>query len=83
MAYSTDNPIKKIEQMGASNALWYYTDGDAIGTIDDDNYFIDDYKLLTAGDIIIVNSGGSNAVVDILIVSVQDGGSNCDTVILA
>ena len=35
MAYSTDNPIKKISQMGASNALWYYTDGDAIGTIDD------------------------------------------------
>tara|TARA_R100001082_G_scaffold111196_1_gene94009 strand:+ start:7340 stop:7591 length:252 start_codon:yes stop_codon:yes gene_type:complete len=83
MAYSTDNPVKKIAQMGASNALWYYTDGDAIGTIDDDNYFLADYNLLTAGDIIIVNSGGSNAVVDILIVSVQDGGSNCDTVILA
>ena len=87
MAYSTDNPIKKIAQMGASNALWYYTDGDAIGTIDDDNYFIDDYKLLTAGDIIIVNSGGALdfvlSNVDILIVSVQDGGTNCDTVILA
>ena len=83
MAYSTDNPVKKIAQMGASNALWYYTDGDAIGTIDDDNYFIDDYKLLTAGDIIIVNSGGSNAVADILIVSVQDGGSNLNTVLLA
>ena len=83
MAYSTDNPLKKISQMGDSNSMWYYTDGDAIGTIDDDNYFIDDYLLLTAGDIIIVNSGGSNAVVDILIVSVQDGGSNCDTIILA
>ena len=83
MAYETSNPIKKISQMGDSNSMWYYTDGDAIGTIDDDNYFIDDYLLLTAGDIIIVNSGGSNAVVDILIVSVQDGGSNCDTVILA
>jgi len=63
--------------------MWYYTDGDAIGTIDDDNYFILSYRELTAGDIIIVNSGGSNAVVDILIVSVNDGGTNLDTVILA
>ena len=83
MAYSTDNTLKKISQMGDSNSMWYYTDGDAIGTIDDDNYFLADYLLLTAGDIIIVNSGGSNAVVDILIVSVQDGGTNCDTIILA
>ena len=42
MAYSTDNPIKKVAQMGDSNALWYYSDGDAIGTIDDDDYFIAD-----------------------------------------
>ena len=83
MAYETSNPIKKISQMGDSNSMWYYTDGDAIGSIDDDNYFLADYLLLTAGDIIIVNSGGSNAVEDILIVSVQDGGTNCDTIILA
>ena len=69
--------------MGDSNSMWYYTDGDAIGTIDNDDYFLADYLQLTAGDIIIVNSGGSNAVVDILIVSVQDGGTNLDTVILA
>ena len=83
MAYATSNPLKKISQMGDSNSMWYYTDGDAIGTIDNDDYFLADYLQLTAGDIIIVNSGGSNAVVDILIVSVQDGGTNCDTVILA
>ena len=83
MAYETSNPVKKISQMGDSNSMWYYTDGDAIGSIDDDNYFLADYLLLTAGDIIIVNSGGSNAVVDILIVSVQDGGTNLDTIILA
>ena len=83
MAYSTDNPIKKISQMGASNALWYYTDGDAIGTIDDADYFLADYKLLTAGDIFFLNSGGCNGVVDILIVTVQVGGTNCDTIILA
>jgi hypothetical protein len=83
MAYETSNPVRKISQMGDSNSMWYYTDGDAIGTIDNDDYFLADYLQLTAGDIIIVNSGGSNAVVDILIVSVQDGGTNCDTVILA
>ena len=83
MAYETSNPVRKISQMGDSNSMWYYTDGDAIGTIDNDDYFLADYLQLTAGDIIIVNSGGSNAVVDILIVSVQDGGTNCDTIILA
>ena len=83
MAYAIDNPVKKIAQMGPSNSMWYYTDGDAIGTIDNDDYFILSYRELTAGDIIIVNSGGSNAVVDILIVSVNDGGTNLDTVILA
>jgi len=83
MAYALANPVKKISQMGDSNSMWYYTDGDAIGTIDDDNYFLLSHAELTAGDIIIVNSGGSNAVVDILIVSVNDGGTNLDTVILA
>lgn len=83
MAYALTNPIKKIAQMGDSNAMWYYSDGDAIGTIDDDNYFILSQAELTAGDIIIVNSGGSNAVVDTLIVSVHDGGTNLDTVIQA
>tara|TARA_R100001082_G_scaffold97029_1_gene64777 strand:+ start:647 stop:898 length:252 start_codon:yes stop_codon:yes gene_type:complete len=83
MAYALDNPVKKIAQMGPSNSMWYYTDGDAIGDIDNDDYFILSYRELSAGDIIIVNSGGSNAVVDILIVSVNDGGTNLNTVILA
>ncbi len=83
MAYAIDNPVKKIAQMGPSNSMWYYTDGDAIGDIDNDDYFILSYRELSAGDIIIVNSGGSNAVVDILIVSVNDGGTNLNTVILA
>ncbi len=83
MAYELANPIKKISQMGDSNAMWYYSDGDAIGTIDDDNYFILSQAELTAGDVIIVNSGGSNAVIDTLIVSVHDGGTNLDTVIQA
>lgn len=55
--------------MGDSNSLWYYTDGDAIGTIDDNEYFLASTGDLNAGDVIIVNSGGSNAVVDILIVT--------------
>ena len=83
MDYAIDNPVKKIAQMGPSNSMWYYTDGDAIGDIDNDDYFILSYRELSAGDIIIVNSGGSNAVVDILIVSVNDGGTNLNTVILA
>jgi len=82
MAYATSNPVKKISQMGPSNSLWYYTDGDAIGTIDDADYFIADYNNFAVGDIIIVNSG-DNAAVDILLVTVQDGGSNLDTVVLS
>ena len=69
MAYATSNPIKKISQMGDTNSMWYYTDGDAIGTIDDNEYFLASQADLTAGDVIIVNSGGSNAVVDMLIVT--------------
>ena len=69
MAYETTNPVKKISQMGDSNSLWYYTDGDAIGTIDDNEYFLASTGDLNAGDVIIVNRGGSNAVVDILIVT--------------
>jgi len=69
MAYETSNPIKKISQMGDSNSLWYYSDGDAITLIDDADYFLSATGDLNAGDVIIVNSGGANAVVDILIVS--------------
>lgn len=82
MAYAIDNPVKKVAQMGASNSLWYYTDGDAVGTIDNDDYFIADYNNFAVGDIIIVNSG-DNAAVDILLVTVQDGGSNLNTVVLS
>ena len=49
--------------------MWYYADGDAIGTIDDNEYFLLSTTELTAGDVIIVNSGGSNGVVDMLIVT--------------
>ena len=83
MAYETTNPVKKISQMGDSNALWYYTDGDAIGTIDNADYFLNSGGHdLTAGDIIFINSGGSNAVVDILIVSAATT-ATVTTVILA
>ena len=44
MAYSTDNPVKKISQMGDSNSLWYYTDGDAIGDIDNADYFLESFE---------------------------------------
>jgi len=83
MAYALANPIKKVAQMGDTNSLWYYTDGDAIGTIVAADYFILSYLELKAGDVILVNSGGSNAVMDTIIVSVNDGGTNLDTVIEA
>ncbi|BAQ86737.1 hypothetical protein [uncultured Mediterranean phage uvMED] len=82
MAYATSNPIKKISQMGDSNSLWYYSDGDAIGTIDDADYFLTATGDLNAGDVIIVNSGGSNGVVDILIVSAATS-STVTTALLA
>ena len=82
MAYAINNPVKKATQMGDTNSLWYYTDGDAIGTIDNADYFLLSFADLTAGDVIIVNSGGSNAVVDILIVSASSA-STVTTVILA
>ena len=69
MAYALANPIKKISQMGDTNSMWYYADGDAIGTIDDNEYFLLLTTELTDGDVIIVNSGGSNGVVDMLIVT--------------
>ncbi len=82
MAYAINNPVKKATQMGDTNSLWYYTDGDAISAIDDADYFLLSNADLTAGDVIIVNSGGSNAVVDILIVSASSA-STVTTVILA
>ena len=82
MAYATSNPIKKISQMGDSNSLWYNSDGDAIGTIDDADYFLSATGDLNAGDVIIVNSGGSNGVVDILIVSAATS-STVTTALLA
>ena len=83
MAYALANPFKKVAQMGDTNSLWYYTDGDAIGTIVTDDYFILSYLELKAGDVILVNSGGSNGVIDTVIVSLNDGGSNLNTVIEA
>ena len=53
MAYALDNPVKKISQMGPSNSLWYYTDGDAIGTIDDDE---NAYDQADASGFIKINS---------------------------
>jgi hypothetical protein len=38
MAYATDNPIKKIAEAGG-NSVFFYIDGDAIGTITGSGYF--------------------------------------------
>jgi hypothetical protein len=40
MAYAIANPVKKVAQMGDSNNLWYYTDGDATSVIVGSGYLI-------------------------------------------
>ncbi len=56
MAYATDNPIKKIAEAGG-NSVFFYIDGDAIGTITGSGYFNSATNELKQGDIIIVTSG--------------------------
>jgi hypothetical protein len=76
MAYATSNPLKKISQMGDSNSLWYYSDGDAITLIDDADYFLAATGDLNAGDVIIVNSGGNRISCNIIY------SNNCITCII-
>ena len=52
MAYATDNPIKKIAEAGG-NSVFFYIDGDAIGTITGSGYFNSATNELKQGDIII------------------------------
>ena len=52
MAYATDNPIKKVAQMGG-NSLWFYTDGDAIATVAASGYFNSAYAEIKQGEEIV------------------------------
>ena len=83
MAYATDNPIKKIAEAGG-NSVFFYIDGDAIGTITASGYFNSAYAELKQGDIIIVTSGiGGTIAADVLSVTSATGATTVTTVALA
>lgn len=84
MAYALANPLKKVAQMGDSNNLWYYTDGDATSAIVGSGYFNLSYENLSKGDMILVcatNAGTAES--DLLIVSSATGASTATTTKLA
>ena len=79
MAYSTDNPIKKVAQMGG-NSLWYYADGDATSTIVGSGYFNSAYAEVKQFDMILVAATtGGTAESDLLIVSSATGATTVTT----
>tara|TARA_R100000315_G_C5187640_1_gene109248 strand:- start:60 stop:302 length:243 start_codon:yes stop_codon:yes gene_type:complete len=71
MAYSASN-LKKIA--GGATGIFYYDSTDAIGTIDDADYFLGATNELKVGDIIIaVGSTGGTRTVDLLVVQTNTG----------
>jgi len=71
MAYSASN-LKKIA--GGATGIFYYDSTDAIGTIDDADYFLSATNELKVGDIIIaVGSTGGTRTVDMLVVQTNTG----------
>ena len=83
MAYATDNPIKKIAEAGG-NSVFFYIDGDAIGTIDNSDYFLAAKDEVKQRDIIICTSGiGGTIAVDMLVVTSATGAAAITTAVLA
>jgi cell shape-determining protein MreC len=83
MAYATDNPIKKVAQMGG-NSLWFYTDGDATSSIVADDYFNSASAELKQGDMILVAAGvGGTMESDLLVVKSATGAASVTTAKLA
>ena len=83
MAYATDNPIKKIAEAGG-NSVFFYIDGDAIGTITTSGYFNSATNELKQGDIIIVTSGvGGTIAADVIAVDSASGATPVTTVALS
>ena len=83
MAYATDNPIKKIAEAGG-NSVFFYIDGDAIGTITGSGYFNSATNELKQGDIIIVTSGiGGTIAADVIAVDSASGATPVTTVALS
>ena len=83
MAYATDNPIKKVAQMGG-NSLWFYTDGDATSAIVGSGYFNSAYAELKQGDLILCSTGiGGTPEADLLTVTSATGATTVTTAKLA
>ena len=71
MAY-TSSDLKKIA--GGSNGVFLYHSTDAIGTIDDADYFLGATNELKVGDVIIaVGATGGTRTVDMLVVQTNTG----------
>ncbi len=84
MAYALANPVKKVSQMGDSNNLWYYTDGDATSAIVGSGYFNLSFEGFSQNDMILVcATNGGTAESDLLIVSSASGATTVTTTKLA
>ena len=84
MAYALANPVKKVSQMGDSNNLWYYTDGDATSAIVASGYFNLSAENFSKNDMILVcatNAGTAES--DLLIVTSASGATTVTTTKLA
>ena len=78
MAFSSSN-LKKIA--GGATGIFYYDSTDAIGTIDDADYFLGATNELKVGDVIIaVGSTGGTRTVDMLVVSSATGAATVTTI---
>ena len=78
MALSTSD-LKKIA--GGANGVFLYHSTDAIGTIDDADYFLGATSKLKVSDVIIaVGSTGGTRTVDMLVVSSATGAATVTTI---
>ncbi len=70
MAYAKTNPIQNMGPQGASNHLWFYVDGDALGVIDGVDYFLLEIDKLQVNDVIVAVG---NSVIGLFRVNFNDG----------
>ncbi len=79
MAYAKTNSIQNMGPQGAANHLWFYVDGDALGTIDGSGYFNLESDKLQTNDVIIAVG---NSVIGLFRVNANSAGVvDCDNAI--
>ena len=71
MAYAKTNSIQNMGPQGAANHLWFYVDGDALGTIDGSGYFNLEADKLQVNDVIVAVG---NAVIGLFRVNANSSG---------